>query len=116
MELKRIRQTQGDGTVKTALAQVRTLSLRQSTSNAILLASVENLYDVAEAIGHEDKDLYKLTLKACRENENGGPLQGLIIKLLGDDTAKRTQAAIDTWKKDSKKRGKGERESAYSGS
>lgn len=102
-EIKKLKQDQEKGNVQMALAQVRTLALRQSTSNAFLLAAVENLYDTAVNANNEEKDMYKMTLKACRENDKAGPLHGLIIKLVGNDTAKKAQVAIDSWKKALKK-------------
>ncbi|XP_064626844.1 uncharacterized protein LOC135487250 isoform X2 [Lineus longissimus] len=63
-EVKRIRQTQEGTSVQTALSQVRTLALRTTTPNGVLLASLESLYDTAVASDHTDKELYKMALKS----------------------------------------------------
>ena len=82
-----------------ALAQVRTLALRSTSSNQVLLAALETLYDVATNTSHDEADTYKMALKACRDQEELGPLHGLVTKLLGTEMAKKTQTAVDSWKK-----------------
>ena len=90
------------------LQQVRTLALRPSTPNEVMLATVETLYDTANALKHPDTDTYKIALKACRENVNSGKLHGLVTKLLGTDAAKKAQSAIEAWKKAERKKEKQE--------
>jgi hypothetical protein len=102
-ELKRLRQDHDGGSVTTALAQVRTLALRVSTSNGVLVAALETLYDAAVLADHVEKDHYKMALKACRENDAGGPLHALITRLVGTDSARKAQIAVDSWKKTMKK-------------
>ena len=81
------------------LHQVRNLAKRPATSNDVLLAAIETLYDSANMASHPDVETYKMTLHACREHSQEVPLQGLVIKLLGTDAAKKAPTAIDQWKK-----------------
>jgi hypothetical protein len=50
-----------------------------------------------------------MALKACRENDKGGKLHCLVTKLLGTESAKKVQTAIDSWRKTMKKEQKGEK-------
>jgi hypothetical protein len=102
-EMKRLRQEQEGGSVKSALSQVRTLALRSSTPNGVLLAALEQLHDIAVVADHPDKDAYKMAMKACRDNDGSGQLHGLVTRLLGTDSAKKAQTAVDSWKKYLKK-------------
>ena len=102
--------------MQSALSQVRTLALRTTTPNQVLLASVEHLYDLASASSHKDTEIYKMALKACRENEGAGRLHSLVTKLLGTDAAKKTQTAIDQWHKVAKKEKEGEKKKEDQGS
>ena len=98
-----MKQTQEKANVQLALSQVRTLAIRSSSTNSVLIAALESLYDATTISNHAQKDTYKFALKACRENESSGPLHGLIIRLLGTDEAKKTQVALEAWKKSQKK-------------
>ena len=98
-ELKRLREEKHQSTVAQILQQVRTLARRPTTSNDVLIASLENLYDEANLTGHEDTELFKTTLQACRTNFTEGQLHGLITKLIGTEAAKKAQAAIDQWRR-----------------
>ena len=102
-EIKKLKKSSDAGNVDLALAQVRMLAGRSSTSNEVLIAAMEALHDAASFCDHTDKDLFKMAVRACRENDHGGPLHGLIIKLIGTDTAKKAQTAVDAWKKVQKK-------------
>ena len=62
------------------LQQVRPLALHPSTPNKVMLATIETLYDTANALKHPDTDTYKIALKAYRENVNSGKIYGLVIK------------------------------------
>ena len=84
-ELERMKQTQEKANVQLALSQVRTLATRSSSTNSVLIAALESLYDATTISNHAQKDTYKFALKACRENESSGPLHGLIIRLLGTE-------------------------------
>lgn len=105
-EVKRMRQEKEMGSVDSALQQVRTLALRSTTPNGVLLSSMESLYDTAVRASHEDQELYKTALRACRENDTKGDLHGLITKLIGTDSAKKAQTAIEAWSKTMRKMGK----------
>ena len=103
-EMKKMR---GSGTtaVDTALAQVRALADRTSTTNSSLIAALEVLSDQAAIHNHPDKEQFKMALKVVRAKEDMGvPLQGLVIKLVGTDAAKKVNASVDSWLKAQKKR------------
>jgi hypothetical protein len=101
--LKRLKDDHERGSVESALKQVRTLALRQSTDNGVLIAAMENLYDTASRADHEDLEVFKIALKMCRENDKSGPLQTLVTRLVGTDQARKAQSAVDTWRKAKKK-------------
>ena len=98
-EIKRLKQAQEGTNVQMALTQVRTLALRSSTPNGVLLASLESLHDTAVAADHHDKELFKMALKASRDNDSSGSLHGLVTRLLSTESAKKAQTAVDAWKK-----------------
>ena len=97
--MKKMKKDVGQVSVDTALAQVRTMALRSTTPNEVLLAAMETLSDAAQRIGHKEADHYKLSLKMLKEYEHWGPLNSLVIKLVGSDVAKKVNACVDTWKK-----------------
>ena len=80
--------------------------MRPHTDNDLLIAALENLYDVANLCSHPNTETYKVALKACRENSSSGKLHGLIIKLVGTEAAKKAQTAIEGWRKSEKKAAK----------
>ena len=102
-ELKRLREGNAHSSVDAALGQVRALALRSSTDNAVLVAALETLADLAAAHSHEDAQQYKLVLKACQDSEALGPLHGLINKLIGTDMAKKIASSLEGWKKSLKR-------------
>ena len=95
-----MKETQEIGTVEAVLSQVRTLAL---CTNTVLIAAMETLSDTAWRVDHKDKGHFKMSLKACREQESEGDLHSLIIKLLGSDVAKKVNTSIEAWKKALKK-------------
>ena len=104
-----LKQQQEKGHVDALLAQVRTLAMRPHTDNDLLIATLENLYDVANLLSHPNTETYEVALKACRENSSSGKLHGLIIKLVGTEAAKKAQTAILGWRKAEKRRLRGKR-------
>jgi hypothetical protein len=103
-QMKDMKNTAGQVTVETALAQVRALADRSTSTNASLIASLEVLSDQASINNHADKEHYKIALKAVRGKEKcQTPLQGLVVKLIGSDAAKKVNASVDSWLKANKK-------------
>ena len=98
-QYRELRQQTGSASVSTALNQVRALALRQTTPNSVMIAALETLYDAAMANGDEEGETYKLVLKVSRENENSGPLQGLVTKLLGTASAKAVTSGVEAWRR-----------------
>ncbi len=109
-ELKELKAAQGQETVDQALSQVRVLALRSTTSNAVLLAGMETLSDTAYKVGHKHAEHYKMCLKACKEHEGDGKLQGLVTKLVGSEEAKKVNASLDAWRKALRKEDKKDKE------
>ena len=109
-ELAEMRASQGQGTVQNALAQVRVLALRASTSNTVLIAAMETLADAAQRVNDKQAEHFKMSLKACRENEKEGRLHSLITKLIGSEEAKKVNSSLDAWKKGITKAEKTEKE------
>ena len=88
----------------TALAQVRALAGRDSSSNSSIISAVEVLVDTAGVHNHPDRQQYKTALKVIREKETAGyPLNSLAIKLLGNEVEKKVYSSAETWLKAQRK-------------
>ena len=74
-ELKKLKEAGGHNTTEAALGQVRALALRSTTTNTVLVASLENLADTAAANNHPEAANYKMVLRVCRDSEDLGPLE-----------------------------------------
>ena len=61
-EIKKMKE-EGGGTVVANLQLVRNLAKRPATSNDVLLAAIETLYDSANMASHPDVEIYKMTLQ-----------------------------------------------------
>jgi hypothetical protein len=99
-----LKNAAGKVSVETALAQVRALADRPTSTNASLVAAMEVLSDIAIINEHVEREHFKIALKAVRQREHvSTPLHGLIVKLIGSDVSKKVNSSVDSWLKANKR-------------